>query len=62
MDAAVRLIEGQGGVIVAIATINCETNRQTQELRQRYKLVHVVPAEKQLLFDQHQFKPGARTK
>ena len=34
--AAIRLIEGQGGIVVGVATIQIEENERTQPLRERY--------------------------
>jgi adenine phosphoribosyltransferase len=34
--AAIRLIEGQGGVVVGVATIQIEVNERTRPLRERY--------------------------
>jgi adenine phosphoribosyltransferase len=34
--AAIRLIEGQGGIVVGVATIQIEENERTRPLRERY--------------------------
>jgi len=37
VSAAIKLIEGQGGVIVGIAAINIDVNDLTQALQEKYK-------------------------
>ena len=37
MDAGIRLIEGQGGVVAGIAAVCIEENERTRELRERYR-------------------------
>ena len=41
--AAIRLIEGQGGVIAGIASLHIDDNEQTEPLRARYHCVHAAP-------------------
>lgn len=55
MLGAIELVEGQGGVIAGLATICVETNDLTNQLRRKYKLVHIVPQHLQELFDEHKF-------
>lgn len=44
MDAGIRLIERQGGVVAGIATVCIEDNERTQCLRGRYRCSTSVPA------------------
>ena len=37
MDAGVRLVEGQGGVVAGIATVCIEENERTRAFRERYR-------------------------
>lgn len=37
VNAAIRLIEGQGGVVAGIATINMDDNPATRRLRETYR-------------------------
>ena len=43
MDAGVRLVEGQGGVVAGIATVCIEENQRTREFRERYRCSTSVP-------------------
>ena len=61
MAAAIQLVERQGGVVAGAAVICVETNPKTTELRQKYKVAHVVPSLLQQLFDDHSFI-GQQTK
>ena len=61
MAAAIQLVERQGGVVAGAAVICVETNPKTTELRQKYKVAHVVPSSLQQLFDDHSFI-GQQTK
>jgi adenine phosphoribosyltransferase len=42
-QAAIQLIEGQGGVIVGIASLHIDDNEQTEPLRTRYHCMQVAP-------------------
>lgn len=42
-QAAIQLIEGQGGVIAGIASLHIDGNEQTEQLRARYLCVQVAP-------------------
>ena len=43
MDAGVRLVEGQGGVVAGIATVCIEENERTRAFRERYRCSTSVP-------------------
>ena len=43
MDAGVRLVEGQGGVVAGIATVCIEENERTRVFRERYQCSTSVP-------------------
>ena len=43
MDAGVRLVEGQGGVVAGIATVCIEENERTRTFRERYRCSTSVP-------------------
>ena len=43
MDAGVRLVEGQGGVVAGIATVCIEENERTRVFRERYRCSTSVP-------------------
>ena len=43
MDAGVRLVEGQGGVVAGIATVCIEENERTRAFRERYRCSSSVP-------------------
>ena len=45
MDAGIRLIERQGGVVAGIATVCIEDNERTHDLRGRYRCSTAVPAD-----------------
>ncbi len=42
-QAAIQLIEGQGGVIAGIASLHIDDNEQTEQLRARYHCVQAAP-------------------
>ena len=44
MDAGVRLVERQGGVVAGIAAVCIEENERTHDLRERYRCSTAVPA------------------
>lgn len=62
MQAAIDLVEGQGGVVAGCATIAVETKPKTVALREKYKVVHVVPDHLQKEFDEHTFLGANMTK
>ena len=43
MDAGVRLVEGQGGIVAGIATVCIEENERTRIFRERYRCSTSVP-------------------
>ena len=43
MDAGVRLVEGQGGVVAGVATVCIEENERTRAFRERYRCSTSVP-------------------
>ena len=43
MDAGVRLVEGQGGVVAGIATVCIEENERTRAFRERHRCSTSVP-------------------
>lgn len=55
MQAAVDLVERQQGVVVGCAVIAMETKPKTQQLCEKYKVVHVVPPNLQEKIDNHTF-------
>ena len=55
MQAAIELVERQGGVVAGCATIAVETCPKTKALCEKYKVVHVIPAHLQQEFDKHTF-------
>jgi adenine phosphoribosyltransferase len=42
-QAAIQLIEGQGGIIAGIASLHVDDNEQTEPLRARYHCVQAAP-------------------
>ena len=42
-QAAIQLIEGQGGIIAGIASLHVDDNEQTEPLRARYPCVQAAP-------------------
>ena len=55
MQAAIELVEMQRGVVVGCVAIAVETKPKTQQLCEKYKVVHVVPAQLQEKIDTHTF-------
>lgn len=55
MQAAIDLVERQQGVVVGCAVVAVETKPKTQQLCNKYKVVHVVPPELQEKMDNHTF-------
>ena len=55
MQAAIDLVERQQGVVVGCAVIAVETKPKTQQLCEKYKVVHVVPLNLQEKIDNHTF-------
>jgi len=43
VQAAIQLIEGQGGIIAGIASLHIDDNQQTEPLRASYLCVQVAP-------------------
>jgi hypothetical protein len=42
-QAAIQLIEGQGGVIAGVVSLHIDDNEQTEPLRARYRCVQAAP-------------------
>ena len=42
-QAAIQLIEGQGGIIAGIASLHIDDNEQTEPLRARYHCIQAAP-------------------
>ena len=42
INAAISLIEGQGGIIAGIATINMDKNKATQRLKEKYRCFSAI--------------------